>query len=130
MKRMMLVAAAVGALGVFEPSADGAAARMSDYTLTISGSCPGRISLEWSGALPDGRQAIVYGAETGKTVIPHGPCQGTVLGLGGYVAIVNIIGTGSGEGVVYGNMGSGRCGVYCQFVELGTCRPSNVAQTP
>jgi hypothetical protein len=101
------------------------------YFLSISGQCPGTVTVHWDGATPDRQQAIVFAANTGNFVIPNGPCQGTPLGLGTQsLRLVNTIGTGSGSGSVNGSAGTGACGGFLQLVELPSCATSNVAQLP
>ncbi len=100
------------------------------YRLNVGGSCPGTVSVDWSGATPSAQQAIVFGNNLGSTTVPTGPCAGTVLGIQGQVRIVNIIGTGGGSGSVNGRAGTGACGHYLQLVEAGSCNTSNVDQIP
>jgi len=98
------------------------------YTLRLSGNCPGTITVSWSNATPSRQQGIVFGANQGSTTIPNGPCQGTILGVQGSVRLVNTIGTGSGSGSVNGQAGTAACGHFLQLVESGSCNTSNVAQ--
>jgi len=100
------------------------------YRLNVGGTCPGSVSVDWSGATPSAQQAIVFGNSTGSTTVPGGPCAGTVLGIQGQVRVVNIIGTGGGSGSVNGRAGTGACGRYLQLVEAGSCNTSNVDQIP
>ncbi len=105
------------------------------YSLALSGSCPGTVRVQWSGATPQAQQAIVFGARPGSTTIPNGnPCAGTLLGLAGQVRMVDppgFFGTGqSGSGSLQGNASSGACGGVLQLVEGGSCNTSNVAAIP
>lgn len=105
------------------------------YTLTLNGSCPGVVQVQWSGATPRAQQAIVFGARAGSTTIPPGnPCAGTLLGVAGQVRLVDPPGffsTGAtGSGSIQGNASSGACGGVLQLVEGGTCNKSNVAAIP
>lgn len=105
------------------------------YVLALSGSCPGTVRVQWSGATPRVQQAIVYGARTGSTTIPNGnPCAGTRLGVAGQVRLIDPPGffsTGqSGSGSLQGNASSGACGGVLQLVEGGSCNVSNVAAIP
>lgn len=100
------------------------------YRLRISGQCPGQLTVSWSGANPSRQQGLVFGAQQGSTTIPNGVCQGTVLGIQGQVRLVNTFGTGSGEGSVNGNAGTGACGGYLQLIEAPACATSNVGQIP
>ncbi len=104
-----------------------AAACRGDYTLEMSGQCPGYFILKWSGATPGRRHAILHGTESGVTIIPSGPCRGTVLGMAGQVNLVNIISTRDGEGSVIG-YGGQVCHFFVQLLELGTCNTSNVVE--
>lgn len=110
-------------------AASGAAGQ--EYHVKVTGWCPGRIMVEWSGGTPGRQQALVYAVERGSAVIPSGPCAGTVLGLGErFLSVINIISNDGGNGVVFGNAGAGACGGYLQLVETGTCRTSNVSTVP
>ncbi|MCC6908031.1 MAG: hypothetical protein IT430_08840 [Phycisphaerales bacterium] len=100
------------------------------YTLRISGACPGTLTVSWSNATPSRQQGIVFGNNLGSTIIPGGPCAGTMLGIAGNVRLVNTVGTGNGSGSVNGQAGTSACGHYLQLVESGSCNTSNVAQIP
>lgn len=131
MKRKAVVLALWAALGGLAVGEAAQGAGPDDYTLTITGWCPGQIALVWRNATPGRRQAFVGGSEEGKTIIRSGRCAGTVIGIaerGAFVA--NILPTGDGYGKIRANMGPGRCRVPVQLVELPSCRTSNVARTP
>ncbi len=100
------------------------------YLCSVSGQCPGTVTVRWDGATPNRQQGIVFGNNQGQTTIPSGVCQGTSLGISGSVRLVNIIGTGGGSGSVNGRAGTAACGHYLQLVESGTCNTSNVARIP
>ncbi len=102
------------------------------YTCAISGDCPGTLRVAWSGAPANTQQGIVFARTTGNFVIPHGPCQGTELGLSSnQLRLVMTLGTGNGAGGVNGQAGSGVCGGFLQLVAVGNpCKTSNVAQIP
>lgn len=100
------------------------------YSLSLSGQCPGTVTLRWSGATPNRQQGIVFGNSQGSTTIPGGVCQGTVLGIQGQVRLINVIGTGSGSGSTSGPAGTSACRRYLQLVEAPSCNTSNVAQIP
>lgn len=98
------------------------------YRLSVSGDCPGRVVVSWSGATPNKQQGLVFGANQGNTTIPNGVCQGTPLGIQGQVRLVRTVGTGpNGEGSLSGNAGTASCGHFLQFVEAPSCNVSNVA---
>lgn len=104
------------------------------YAMRLGGSCPGLITVEWSGATPDRTQGLAFGNRIGKTRIPQSyPCTGFVLGLAGQVRLVDPPGffsTGSGAGQLSGKAAPAACGGYLQLVEGGSCRMSNVARIP
>ncbi len=107
------------------------AAAGGEYTLAITGVCPGQITLYWWNATPERRQAFLASNEVGNTVIPSGRCAGTVLGLSERgLSVANILPTGYGDGKIRANMGAGRCRIPVQLIELPSCRTSNVARTP
>ena len=104
--------------------------RPGDYSVMVSGACPGTVQLEWSGAEPDRRQGILVALRTGQYTIPSGPCRGTQLNLEpGSVRLHHVISTGSGSGVVSGRTGL-HCGAYIQLITVPSCATSNVARTP
>ncbi len=101
------------------------------YFLSVGGTCPGTVTVGWSGATPNTQQAIVFAATEGNLVVPSGPCQGTQLGLSSQgIRIVNTIGTGNGSGQVSGPAGTAACGGKLQLVELPSCNTSNVGTIP
>ena len=104
------------------------------YRLTISGECPGRVTVQWSGGTPNSQHAIIFGNNLGSFTIPNNqPCNGTVLGVSGNVRLVDppgIFSNQGGSGSISGQAGSAACGHYLQLVEGGTCQTSNVAQIP
>lgn len=98
------------------------------YRCSVSGQCPGTLTVSWQNANPGRQQGIVFASNTGSFVIPGGVCQGTQLGLGSQnIRLVNTIGTGNGSGSVNGNAGTSACGGYLQLVEVPGCATSNVA---
>jgi hypothetical protein len=118
----------IDAVRVYSIDCDGG----GGYTLNVTGSCPGTITVAWSNADPNVQQGIVFGNNQGSTVIPPGnPCNGTVLGLSGNVRLVSPPGffsTGNGSGSINGNAGDAACGHYLQLVQGSNCAKSNVAQ--
>ncbi len=101
------------------------------YTVSVIGTCPGTVRLEWSGAQPNRQQGILFARNTGNYTIQSGPCQGTQLGLGtNQLQLYNTIGTGNGAGGVNAQAGSGACRGYVQLIQITGCITSNVAQVP
>jgi len=105
--------------------------RNAGLSLSLRGTCPGTITLAWSGATPNKTMGIAFANTTGSFVIPGGPCGGTQLGLSSSgLQLVNTISTGSGSGTVNGNAGTAACSHYLQLVvvDASPCTTSNVAQ--
>ncbi len=100
------------------------------YALRAGGRCPGEVTVEWWGATAERRQALIFGAAQGGTIIPGGVCQGAMLGIQGGVRIVHTFGTGSGRGIISGSAGTGACGGWLQLVQVPGCAVSNDAQVP
>jgi hypothetical protein len=105
------------------------------FLLSVSGQCPGRVTVSWSGGNENGaQQGLVFGNNLGNTNIPNNqPCAGTPLGISGNVHLVSppgIFGNQGGSGSVSGNVGTAACGHYLQLVEGGSCMTTNVANIP
>lgn len=95
--------------------------------------CPqgGAALLQWSGATPNGRTAILRSRSIGRYVIRPGyPCAGTELGLSGNGLALFLV-ADSNEGgarVLGGSIGSGICGSHIQLLDLSSCRGGNVVR--
>ncbi len=102
------------------------------FTLTATGICPGRVTVSWDGATPNSTVALIYAKNTGSFVIPFGPCQGTVLGLGSRsIQLVNTFSSGSnGSGSRSGQSQSGACLGWMQMHDLPGCNLTNVVRHP
>lgn len=108
--------------------ADGAML-LADYTCTVTGFCPGTLTIEWSGAPPHVRQGILFSRQRGQYVIPQGVCAGTMLGLDERAFLVHTTVTDGGSGTISG-WSSGSCGGHVQLVAARSCMTSTVAQIP
>lgn len=106
----------------------------SDYQLSISGSCPGTVTVFWGGAPPSSLQALVIANTPGSFTIPIGPCFGTVICIQGSVGMVGTpFSTGpAGVGAVSGTAGPGACGKWLIAVtNFGSpCKVSNPVMIP
>lgn len=100
----------------------------------VSGSCPGRITVQWSGATPGRPMGIILANSLGSFTVPGGPCGGTQLGLSGSgIQLVYTGNTGAnGNGQLNSSVGTGACRKYLQMavVDGNPCDTSNVAQIP
>jgi hypothetical protein len=104
------------------------------YQLSVTGSCPGNVTISWTGA-GAGQHGLVLGNQLGQTTIPGTePCAGTVLGIQGGVMLIDppgIFSTGGGSGSISGNCPGAVSGKRVQGVKRGTpCTTSNVIQLP
>jgi len=121
-----VVEAGIDAVQIFSIDCGGG----GNYTLDVTGTCPGTVNVAWSNAEPNVTQGIVFGSRLGNTTIPTGACQGTVLGIAGNVRLVNTVNTGSGSGSINGQANPGACGGYLQLVQGSDCATSNPDQIP
>lgn len=100
--------------------------------LSVDSPCPsgGTAHVNWTGATPGGRVAIVLARNQGNVIIPTGPCAGTSLGLGaGGLRLVSTVRSDrDGAGTQAGQMPGVVCGSYLQLVDASTCATSNVAR--
>ncbi|MFG0330279.1 MAG: DUF4350 domain-containing protein [Phycisphaerales bacterium] len=106
------------------------AADSGGFSLSLSGSCPGTVTADVSGATPGGNVAFIFANGTGSVTIPSGnPCAGTVLDLNGSAQLIRTeTADGSGNVTVSGSAPSGACGGYIQALDVATCTTSNVEQ--
>jgi len=100
------------------------------FNLTITGSCPGPMAFDVTGATPNGDVAFVYALGTGSFVIPNGkPCAGTTLGLNNSVKLARLVSAdGNGNASTNSSIPQAACGsVFVQAIDLSTCSTSNVS---
>lgn len=88
-----------------------------DPRLVVVATCPtgGPIQVEWSGATPGGRIALIFARDAGSfTIPPQLPCAGTQLGLGSsgiQLAFQGLSGP-DGSRTLNASAGPGACGGY------------------
>ena len=127
MKNMWIIAALIA---LFTGRAFG---QCSDYQLSITGACPGTVTVFWGGAPPASTQGLIIANTLGSFTLPPGPCVGTLICIQGAVALVPpTFSTGpAGVGSVSGAVGAGACGRYLIAVTAGAaCKVSNPVQIP
>ena len=99
---------------------------ISAPTISVTGSCPGQVTVDVSGATPNSEIALVSAsADTGflkKGVL----CNGTLLNIGEPFALPpTLVGTDlSGNGSGQMTLQSGMC--FVQALDFGNCRRSNL----
>ncbi len=103
-------------------------------SLSITGACPGRVTVSWSNATPSRPMGIALANSTGNFTVPGGVCGGTQLGLSNSgLQLVYTGNTGAGgSGNVSSNAGTAACRKFLQMVvaDGSPCETSNVVQIP
>ena len=98
--------------------------------LSITGSCPGRITITATGLSPGGSMQIWSGRNQGSTIVNNGPCAGTTVDI----ARGRVLGTrtadANGNLSLRLNTDETTCGRLFQLLDLTTCTTSNVSSTP
>lgn len=94
--------------------------------LTVSGSCPGVMSISLSGATAGGSVAFVFGT-AGSFTIPGGSCAGLVIDVASPTVAGFISADGSGNITLSPSISGGLCGSTIQAVDLASCTASNTA---
>lgn len=107
----------------------------SSLVLSLTGDCPGTITLEWRGARANQRLALLHAASRGDATIPGGqPCAGTRLGLAtDQLKVITTLSAGrEGRGRAQGSVAAESCGNHLQLLAVSapTCATSNVATIP
>ncbi len=98
--------------------------------ITVSGVCPGEVTVNISGVTPDGLVAILAAASEGTFTVPGGRCAGTELGLADPRVLTTVTADINGEVSLAPTVSAGACGLFIQAADVTTCMPSNVAQVP
>ncbi len=121
MKRYATIAAFLIALFVSEAA--------QAQVLSTTGSCPGVMTFDVTGATPFSRVVYLRAFGTGSYVVPPGyPCAGTVTGLDNSIAFAAAANTNAlGECTISAWVPAWACGtVYVQVIDLTPCTTSNV----
>jgi len=97
-------------------------------SLTLSGSCPGAMTIDVAGATPNGQVALLTGTELGPDTVPGGPCLGSDLDVTGDLVFRTVL-TADGAGTVNRTVSipGPVCGAWLQALDVGTCGSSNAA---
>lgn len=100
--------------------------------ITITGSCPGNVTVNVTNATPNRQVALLFGLNMGGTVIPPSfACAGTQLGITSQVQLVNNRNADANGNVTFsGAAPASACGRYLQVLDVTTCNTSNVIQIP
>ncbi|PCJ52089.1 MAG: hypothetical protein COA70_13025 [Planctomycetota bacterium] len=92
--------------------------------LTVSGPCPGLVSVSVTGATANGGVAVAFG-NAGSFTIPGGICAGVSLDISSPTLGGIFNADGSGNLSLSRTLGAGLCGLTIQVVDLSTCTVSN-----
>ena len=98
--------------------------------LSVTGVCPGEITIGLTGATPDSGLGLIAAFAEGSSSVPAGPCAGTLLGLENPIPLTVVITDGSGSLSIPLTVGDGACGRFLQALDTATCAVSNVAAVP
>jgi len=113
---------AAGAAYVFQ--------RIAAPSITISGDCPGGLTVSVSGATPSGSIALVGSSEVGSTIVPGGPCAGIELELENGKLLTGFLTDSTGAKSFQRSISGGFCGFSLQAVDYVTCGAGEVLQLP
>jgi hypothetical protein len=102
-------------------------ASSAEPVLTLSGSCPGRVTANVTGLTPGASVQIWNGKGAGSTTINSGSCAGTVLDLAKARVLATRNADASGNLSLRLNLQATSCGKPLQAIDLATCSTSNVA---
>lgn len=101
-----------------------------NFTLEVSGSCPGTVTVDVRDGTPRGRFALIAGPNNGSVTVPPGPCAGTGL----HIANPQLIGifplNAAGDARLGQAVGAGTCGILVQALDVSSCAASIVGQLP
>jgi hypothetical protein len=97
--------------------------------LTVTGTCPGTLTIDVTNAEPGGNVAIVFARSTGSVSIPGGfPCAGTLLGLDGTAQLVATIQANAlGVASISRNVPGVACSGVIQALDVANCLTTNTA---
>lgn len=93
-------------------------------SLSMTGACPGPVTLDMSGMTASGSVAIAYGA-AGSFVIPSGPCAGLVIDISGPTLAGFFTADAAGDLSISTTLPAGVCGLTVQAVDMSSCTKTN-----
>jgi len=99
--------------------------------LTLSGSCPGPVTISGSGATPNAGVGVISSGMPGSDILAAGPCAGSETQLDNPVFFNVIPSDAMGNVSFTGNAPAGICGRFVQLVDAGAgCEISNADRIP
>lgn len=98
----------------------------SSPSLSISGACPGPVTITVTGLTPGGSVQIWSGKAAGSTTINSGSCAGTTLGIAKARVLTTRQADANGNLTLRQNLNNSACERLFQALDLTTCEASNV----
>jgi len=92
--------------------------------LSKTGTCPGSVRLDVTGATPNSNVALLYG-NAGVFVKSGNPCSGLVLGIANPTLAAMLPSNGSGNATLAFNAPPAACGRTVQAVDVASCVATN-----
>ncbi|MDA1259652.1 MAG: hypothetical protein O3A20_03430 [Planctomycetota bacterium] len=92
--------------------------------LSKTGTCPGSVRLDVTGATPNSNIALLYG-NAGVFVKNGNPCSGLVLGIANPTLAAMLPSNGSGNATLAFNAPPAACGRTVQAVDVASCVATN-----
>ncbi len=111
-------------LFVLQPQLD------TEAVLTVSGSCPGSVTITARNMTANGTVAFLRGSGPGSDTLPGGPCAGITSGLANPQLLIGRTADGAGVASLSGNAPSSACGSPLQALDVATCTLTPVAVVP
>lgn len=99
-------------------------------TLSVSGVCPGPVTIEIFGGTPDGTATIYSDVGAGAGSVPHGVCAGSAMDLTTPTGRKTVNLDASGYAIMTPTMGAGPCGMALQVVDRESCNASTLGFIP
>ena len=104
---------------------------LSGLDVSLSGSCPGLMTVDISGVTPGATVAVGISPQLGNISLPGGPCAGTQIDLGAPMTTrQEFVADANGEVTFQNEPGPGVCGQFIQAVDFATCELSEITQVP
>jgi len=99
-------------------------------SLTLTGSCPGPVTITATGLTPGGSVQIWSGKNAGSTTVNTGNCTGTQLDIAKARVLSTRKADANGTVTLTRDFKDANCGRLFQVLDLATCDTSAVAATP
>ena len=98
--------------------------------LTVSGTCPGEVTIAVEGATPRGDVLVIFSQQLGSFELPFGVCAGTLFDLDSPSLLFSLVADADGRAEITGDAPASACGAFLQAHDVAQCRPTNVYAVP